>query len=278
VRQGGRINALQTCSDANLTVVTPVWDEYCRYLPGCIGNLLAQQPRPRIVVVDNASAEELPQLPQGVELCRTANRLSVGRARNTGLAAVETPYVCFADVDDSMLPGTLAFCTNRLDADPGLVACATGVLDWYPEHGRAVRSRRPRAHAYVVAGHRTLFALYQLAFLSALSTTTGTVFRTDAVRAAGGFGDSSLAEDSILALTIAWHGRIELHRRAGRLYRIRRGSLTHRPVPRCEWSEGMHAVRDALSADPAVPRLLKAGMPLVGLLHRVKAELLARRQ
>jgi cellulose synthase/poly-beta-1,6-N-acetylglucosamine synthase-like glycosyltransferase len=260
-----------------VTVVTPVWDEYCRFLPSWVENVSAQEPRPRMVVVDNASSQTLPWLPAGVEVRKTGGRLSAGLARNVGLGAVETRYVCFADVDDRMLPGTLAFCAARMDADPGLVACATGVLDWYPERGVAVRNRRPRRPAYVFAGHRTLFALYQLAFLSALSTTTGTVFRTDAVRAAGGFGDMSLAEDSILALRIAWHGRIELHRRAGRLYRIRAGSLTHRQVQRREWAEGMRAIRAALCAEPAAPRLLKAAMPAVSLLHQAKVEMLVRR-
>jgi glycosyltransferase involved in cell wall biosynthesis len=260
-----------------VTVVTPVWDGYCRFVAGCVENLLAQQPSPRVLIVDNASRDALPALPAGVEVLKLERRVSVGRARNLGLEAVRTPYVCFSDVDDLMLPGTLGFCIDRLDADPGQVGCATSVLDWFPDQDRLVPDKRPRRHAYLFSGRRRLFALYQLAFVSALSTTTGTVFRTEAVRAAGGFGDAEVSEDSMLALPISWHGRIELHRRPGRVYRIEGGSLIHRRVSRDVRAEGMRGVRSAVAADPAVPWLVKASLPAVALLHQAKAWAIARR-
>jgi cellulose synthase/poly-beta-1,6-N-acetylglucosamine synthase-like glycosyltransferase len=255
-----------------VTVVVPVWDGYDRYLRGCVEDVLRQVPRPRVVVVDNASCRPLPELPAEVEVLATRRRVTAGRARNVGLAAVRTPYVCFSDVDDRMLPGTLAFCVARLERSRALVGCATSVLDWYADEDRVVPDRRPRRHAYLLSGHRRLFALYQLAFVSALSTTTGTVFRTAAVRAAGGFGDANIAEDSMLALPLSWRGGIELHHRPGRLYRIEPGSLIHRRVPRAVRAESMRRVRAAVAADPAVPWPVRAALPAVSVLHRAKVE------
>ena len=70
---------------------------------------------PNVVVIDNNSDVVLPPLPPGVEVVRLPKRVSVGAARNAGLALVETGKVIFCDADDRLLPGAIAFLTSRMD-------------------------------------------------------------------------------------------------------------------------------------------------------------------
>jgi glycosyltransferase involved in cell wall biosynthesis len=72
-----------------------------------------------VVVVDDGSTEPLPPLPAEVELIRQENQ-GVARARNAGLARVETPYVLVLDADDRLAPGALAALRAPLEGDPQL--------------------------------------------------------------------------------------------------------------------------------------------------------------
>jgi hypothetical protein len=69
-----------------LTVVIPVYDAYVRWLPGCVASVWRQRDETElgVLVIDNASAQPLPDLPAGVEVARTPRRLSLGAARNFG--------------------------------------------------------------------------------------------------------------------------------------------------------------------------------------------------
>jgi hypothetical protein len=56
-----------------LTVVIPVYDDYVRWLDGCVASVWAQRDETalRVLVVDNASSQPLPELPEGVHVERT---------------------------------------------------------------------------------------------------------------------------------------------------------------------------------------------------------------
>ena len=111
------------------TILIPVWGSYGgKTLVEAVESLRAQDVPARIVVVDNASDDPLPDLP-GVDVVRAPARLTVGAARNLGLDQVRTPYVLFWDADDLMLPGTLAFLQDRLRTDPALVATAAAIME-----------------------------------------------------------------------------------------------------------------------------------------------------
>ena len=69
----------------------------------------------------------------GVTLIRQPNA-GVSAARNAGIAAACTPYICVLDGDDLLLPGFLSATVAALDADPSAVAASSwlkcyGVLD-----------------------------------------------------------------------------------------------------------------------------------------------------
>ncbi len=258
-------------SVSTLSAVVPIWDDYIDYLPACLAAVRAQTVDARIIIVDNASTRVLP--PQGAEVTvvQAPRRLSAGAARNLGLAAAKTQYVAFVDADDVVLPGTWRFLLDRLERDAELVAAAAQ-LWWVDE---ATGSRRPasspRPHVYRhLNGRRRLFSLY-LAFRMALPTTTATIFRTAAVREAGGFGDANLAEDWALAATVALRGRIEQHERPGANVLLHRGSLFNRRFSRGEIAEGMGAVRRRLRSDPRTPPWLRVLLGPIGVVHALKA-------
>jgi glycosyltransferase involved in cell wall biosynthesis len=251
----------------DVTVVVPVWDRYCAFLRGCVDSIRDQGAAHRLVVVDNASDEPLPRLPRGVDVIRAPSRLSAGAARNLALDEVETSGVLFCDADDQLLPGTIAFLRHRLAARPELVGCVSRYVSWDPETGaRLVRDRSPKPIVFRVAPHRRAFALANLRYNC--FPIVGALLRTEAVRDAGGFGDSDVGEDWILGTQLAFRGPLEFHTRPAFLRRVHAGSLWHRSHTDAVYRERCRLLRERLRHDPAVPRWVKASLPLLAVVHR----------
>ena len=101
---------------SDVTVVIANYN-YGRYLGEAVASALHE--RALVVVVDDGSTEPVPDLPSEVELIRQENQ-GVARARNAGLARVQTPYVLVLDADDRLVPGALSALRGPLDADPAL--------------------------------------------------------------------------------------------------------------------------------------------------------------
>ena len=77
-------------------MVIAVWgSRYVETLPRAIASVRAQDRRAEIIVVDNASEAEVPEL-AGTTLIRSPRRLKVGGARTLGLGRVATDYVVCA--------------------------------------------------------------------------------------------------------------------------------------------------------------------------------------
>jgi GT2 family glycosyltransferase len=91
---------------------------YGRYLREAVDSALDEGAH--VIVVDDASTEPLPELPDGVDLLRHEQNQGVARARNDGLERAETPFVIVLDADDRLLPGALEKLREPLDADPKL--------------------------------------------------------------------------------------------------------------------------------------------------------------
>jgi glycosyltransferase involved in cell wall biosynthesis len=251
-----------------ITIVVPIWDAYCRKLRACVDDLLQQDGDHEILVVDNASTAPLPELPQGVRTFRLDRRATVGAARNAAMAHVTTPFVLFADADDRLLPGTVAFLVSELRARPEIVAAVVRHLHWDPETDtRTETNGAPRPIVYRLAPLRSLLALCTLRF-NIFPIVGCAAVRADAVRASGGFGDGNVAEDWELCAALAWRGPIGFYRRPGRLYAVEEGSLWHRRHSREEFEERYDAFRRRLFADPAVPMWARALRPIVAALHR----------
>src|SRR5437763_8975313 len=114
--------------EALTTVLMPVWDQYVPWLPRAVASVQEQDVATSVVVVDNASAVALPGLP-GVSVVTSPRRLTLGAARNLGLAQVTTPYVVVWDADDAMLPGTLGFLERAIRADRRLAAYGSAIVE-----------------------------------------------------------------------------------------------------------------------------------------------------
>ena len=100
--------------------------ELCRTL----GHLAALEEKPRVIVVDNASADGTPAIVEdrypAVDVIRMPGNHG-SWARNAGVVRARTPYVAFSDDDSWWEPGSLRQACGLLDAHPdlGLVAGRT---------------------------------------------------------------------------------------------------------------------------------------------------------
>ena len=244
------------------TVVIPVWDAYAgQRLVEAVASV-AEQDRPvQIVLVDNASSLELPDV-EDAEVIRSAVRVSLGAARNRGLAAVTTANVIFWDADDLMVPGTLGFLEDKLAADPGLVAFGAAIV----EDPSGIRHRWPRRWIVSLIPHRHAFALVDCVW-SMFPTTGATLIRTDVARACGGFGDANSGEDWSLGAALVWRGRVGWSERPGRRYLQHEGSAWNLFGSPRHQLENAHAVRRRLAEDAALPTWAKAVLPIVGILQ-----------
>jgi glycosyltransferase involved in cell wall biosynthesis len=249
-------------AEPDTSIVVPVWGPYGgAALLEALESLRAQEQRARVVVVDNASDEPLPEL-DAVEVVRAPERLTVGGARNLGLEHVTTPYVLFWDADDLMLPGTLRFLHERISSHPSLVAVAARILDDEPR----VPHRWPRRWTAPFARLPRAFALAHSVW-SLFPTTGSTIMRTAAVRESRGYADANSGEDWVLGVSLAFRGRLEIHPRPGRVYRRHVGSLwQHRRSGR-HLLRHAAAVRGRLRSDPGIPRWAKVLVPAIAALQ-----------
>ena len=247
-------------SGLSTTVVLTVWDAYVgERLTEAIASLREQSAPVRIVVVDNASDVALPPL-RGVDVVRSAQRLTLGAARNLGVSTVTTPYVVVWDADDLMLPGTIAFLESAIGADPGVAAFATAII----EEPSGARHRWPRSWIGSLVGAPPVFAALH-AVWSLYPTTGATIMRTALVTAAGGYSDTESGEDWCLGVSLAFRGRIGWSERPGRIYRIHDQSVLARHMTAAHLRRHARAVRARIREDTGVPAWMSVSLPLVAL-------------
>jgi glycosyltransferase involved in cell wall biosynthesis len=255
-----------------ISVVIPVWDDYTRWLPSAVASLGDQGVALRVIVVDNASTTAVPEVPQATML-RLERRVSVGAARNAGLAAVSTPFVCFLDADDELLPGALTRMRARLAARPSCVVAVAGCEAWVEDTGETVRWRWPRPLAYRLSRHRRLFAI--VTALRNAYPTTGVLMRSAAMCAAGGFADADHEEDWLPAVALAARGRVDFDDRPGRRYRMSRRSLYGAGADLATMRADRRELRRALRRDPRTRAFALAGGWALAAAHAVSARVKA---
>jgi glycosyltransferase involved in cell wall biosynthesis len=250
-------------SGAAVTVVIPVWNDYVEFLTDAVESVRRNALEAPIVVVDNASSTPVPEL-EGCEVLQSDRRLSAGAARNLGLDRVATEYVVFLDADDMLLDGTLEFLYRRIAADAGLSVCTCSILDG----ATGERFRAPRSFVPRLVRWPRVFALAD-SIWSLLPIQGCAIMRTDKVRDAGGYAeqDSGRGEDMVLAVSLAWRGRVEVSERIGLYYRSPRGSCRGRGRAPAELRASTRRVRERMRRDPAVPPWARALLPAIAALQ-----------
>lgn len=250
-----------------VAIVIPVWDAYVAFLPAALESIRQQEgPEVSVVVVDNASSTPVPEF-EGVKVVRTDTRLTVGEARNVGLDAVDGPYVLFWDADDVMLPGTLSYLVSALEADAEAVAAVCGWTSWNHATSSQAPWGWPLEWAYRLSANGSRAFLLRAAVLNPFPTTGATLMRTSTVRTVGGYAELNFGEDWTLAVKLIMSGRVLIARRAGRLYRIHRGSLYNAGFGRASWTRATAQVRRAIQTHDGAPRWVKALLPAIHLYH-----------
>jgi glycosyltransferase involved in cell wall biosynthesis len=243
--------------DVRTTVLIPVWDEYASWLTQAVASVEAQNVATRILVVDNASEVAVPRA-RGVCVVNTGRRLTLGAARNLGLAQVDTPYVVVWDADDTMLPGTLGFLEDAIRSDTSLAAFGTAIVE--QPSGR--RHRWPRPWVAVLVRHSALFSLLNCVW-SLYPTTGATIMRTDLMRSAGGYSDAESGDDWCLGVSLAFRGRIGWSERPGRTYRLHPRSIRARYMTVRHLLRHARVVRERIRQDPGIAGWARAALPAI---------------
>jgi glycosyltransferase involved in cell wall biosynthesis len=246
---------------AGVTVVIPVWDWYVEFVTDAVESVRRNSSDAPIVLVDNASTTSVPEF-EGSQVVRSDTRLRVGAARNLGLEEVATEYVVVLDADDMLLDGALEFMQRRIAGDPGLTISAMSILDG----ATGERHRTPRRFVAGLSRWPRIFALIN-SIWSLLPIQSCAIMRTEQVRQAGGYPDADLGDDWVLAVSLAWRGRIDVSDRLGRYYRFSEGSIASRPWTARELRGNARLVRQRMRQDRSVPAWARWLLPFIAAMQ-----------
>jgi len=252
-----------------IAVVIPAWN-LGDVLRQAVTSVMSQEIEVRLIVVDNASEEPLPPLPEA-EVIRLPERVSVGQARNVGLAhVVDEEFVMFMEGDDVLLPGALEFLHRIIAGRAEVVIVAGSFLVWNPDSGTRVSANWPFDYCYRLSRYPRCFALVNC-LRNVMPTTGPALMRADAARAAGGFGDSNWAEDWALGAVLAFCGVPVLKREVCGLYRVDADRTTLSDLKeqrrlRPSW-EGRRYVRRKLMKTSVIPWYVRLASPLLAPIH-----------
>ena len=199
---------------SRVTVIMPVHNA-ASYLQAAIDSVLLQDaPDFKLLIIDDGSDDrsreilELQSDPRVEVVFRP--RSGLGAVLNYGINECTTPYVARMDADDLCAPGRLRLQLEFLESHPDVGAVGTQFI-YFADNGRSLPSPRlPLAHDEITR----LLSNGNLALVHA-----SLVFRTEALRAVGGYRISGIGEDWDLFLRLGETTR--LANLESRLYRWR---------------------------------------------------------
>ena len=233
----------------NIVVVIAAYNA-ARTLARSVTSALEQTPEVDVVVTDDgstdATSEVLEELndPRVVVVRHDTNR-GVSAARNSAVAAAETPFVIFLDADDELVPGAAATLLAGFDEGVGVVS------------GRVEVVGEERSRTWPPKDFDSPISIEMLLEKNWIATS-GTAMRTDLFRDIGGF-DTKLthSEDYKLWLQSAARSSIRaLPDVVARLYRDQTSASTDARTTLI----GRFRALETLPAGTAPPDLVAASM------------------
>ena len=195
---------LQTIRDASgLTVIVPAYNEAAS-IADTIKSIQRQTWVPKeIIVIDDFSSDNTGELARqcGVTVLRPpTNTGSKAGAQNFALKQVTTPYVMAIDADTTLAPDAIEKLMPALD-DPKMAAACGFVL---PRHVKTVWERgRYIEYVFAFTFYKPIQDYYGKPLIS---SGCFSVYRTDILRANGGWSTRTMAEDMDLTWSFYQQG------------------------------------------------------------------------
>ena len=177
---------------SRLTVIIPAYNEGAS-VADTIRSLQAQSARPaEVIVVDDCSTDDTAAVARalGVTVIRPpANTGSKAGAQNYALRFVRTEFTMAIDADTSLAPDAIERLMAALDAPDVAASCGFVV----PRHVRTVWERgRYIEYLFAFTFYKQVQEYYGKPLIA---SGCFSAYRTDALRAAGGWPTRTLAED-----------------------------------------------------------------------------------
>ena len=107
---------------AQVSIIIPTYNR-AKWLPQAIASAKKAATDAEVIVVDNGSADETPEVCrtiQGIQYVRLDPNVRQARARNAGIAISTGEFLTFLDDDDQRLPDSLDAQIKLLESDPDL--------------------------------------------------------------------------------------------------------------------------------------------------------------
>jgi hypothetical protein len=153
-------------------------------------------------------------------LLRHDTNMGLGRARNTGLSAVTTPYVTFLDGDDFLYPRSLQVRLESISGYSDHPWVAGSFCQWAKVPENAGLGQAPTS-SWRKGRQSWLNSLRDAPFIA-----SAPVMRTEVARSVGGFPDTPTAEDTLFWNRVLREGYVfEPVDEIGIAYRMRSGSM-----------------------------------------------------
>ena len=206
-----------------VSIAIPCFNQ-AHFLSDAIASVRRQRYAPvEVVVIDDGSTDETAKIAAaaGVRLARQRNA-GISAARNAGLGMARGEFIVFLDADDELLPDAVEPGVELLQRSPS-VSCVVR------RSQKMDAERRPLPTVYMPLGTTEL---YQVLLRCNFVWTPGAAFfRTDAIRAIGGFPvDLGAAADYAVYLTLARQATVVFDAREVVRYRQHDGNMSRDPV------------------------------------------------
>ncbi len=132
-------------AEARVSVIIPTFNR-ARMLPTAVESARQAGGDPEVIVIDDASTDETPEVCAGlrdVRVIRLKKNVGLGAARNEGIRESRGEYIALLDDDDKRLPDSLPAQMRALEAEPEAAFCYGRVLIGDPATGASTGESVP---------------------------------------------------------------------------------------------------------------------------------------